>query len=77
MTRAASGPELRWRSCAALPRRTSPTFETLWSSTRVMHMLSRSPNSESLRVYVRATRYTPRGRRTELPAPSSGVVRIR
>ena len=75
MTRAASGPELRWRSCAALPRRTSPTFETLWSSTRVMRMLSRSPNSESLRVYVRATRYTPRSRRTELPAPSSGVVR--
>ena len=54
MTRAASGPELRWRSCAALPRRTSPTFETLWSSTRVMRMLSRSPNSESLCVYVHA-----------------------
>ena len=51
MTRAASGPELRWRSCAALPRRTSPTFETLWSSTRVMRMLSRSPNP-SLCVYT-------------------------
>ena len=79
MTRAASGPELRWRSCAALPRRTSPTFETLWSSTRVMRMLSRSPNYESLcvYVYVRATRYTPRSRRTELSAHSSGVVGIR
>ena len=51
MTRAASGPELRWRSCAALPRRTSPTFETLWSSTRVIRMLSRSPNP-SLCVYT-------------------------
>ena len=71
MTRAASGPELRWRSCAALPRRTSPTFETLWSSTRVMRMLSRSPNSESLRVYVRATAYAEED--TELPAPPSGV----
>ena len=81
MTRAASGPELRWRSCAALPRRTSPTFETLWSSTRVMRMLSRSPNP-SLCVYtftyaLHGTRYTPRSRWTELSAHSSGVVGIR
>lgn len=89
MTRAASGPELRWRSCAALPRRTSPTFETLWSSTRVMRMLSRSPNP-SLCVYridtftyaLHRTRNTvhantPRSRRTELSAHSSGVVGIR
>ena len=59
MTRAASGPELRWRSCAALPRRTSPTFETLWSSTRVMRMLSRSPNPSlcvyRIRLRIRAT----------------------
>ena len=65
MTRAASGPELRWRSCAALPSRTSPTFETLWSSTRVMRMLSRSPNP-SLCVYtftyaLHGTRGTRRG----------------
>ena len=70
MTRAASGPELRWRSCAALPRRTSPTFETLWSSTRVMRMLSRSPNSESLYTYALGT-YAEED--TELPAPPSGV----
>ena len=68
MTRAASGPELRWRSCAALPRRTSPTFETLWSSTRVMRMLSRSPNSESLYTYALRAEED-----TELPAPPSGV----
>ena len=77
MTRAASGPELRWRSCAALPRRTSPTFETLWSSTRVMRMLSRSPNpSLCVYVYVRATRNTVHAeeQRTELSAHSSGVV---
>ena len=65
MTRAASGPELRWRSCAALPRRNSPTFETLWSSTRVMRMLSRSPNSESLYTY--ALRPTPRRTQNSLP----------
>jgi len=77
MTRAASGPELRWRSCAALPSRTSPTFETLWSSTRVMRMLSRSPNPESLCVYVRATRYTPRREEQEDRTPCPFVGRRR
>ena len=77
MTRAASGPELRWRSCAALPSRTSPTFETLWSSTRVMRMLSRSPNSESLCIRTRYTVHAEEQEDTELPAPPSGVVGIR
>ena len=79
MTRAASGPELRWRSCAALPRRTSPTFETLWSSTRVMRMLSRSPNP-SLCVYtftyaLGATRYTVHGTRRGAGGQNSLPIR--
>ena len=78
MTRAASGPELRWRSCAALPRRTSPTFETLWSSTRVMRMLSRSPNP-SLCVYTfiycTYTRYTEHGTRRGAGGQNSLPIR--
>jgi len=78
MTRAASGPELRWRSCAALPRRTSPTFETLWSSTRVMRMLSRSLRTPSLCLYTVRVQYGTGSygdaeEDTELPAPPSGV----
>ena len=78
MTRAASGPELRWRSCAALPRRTSPTFETLWSSTRVMRMLSealRTRVSVCIRLRTRATVHTEHGTRRGAGGQNSLPIR--
>ena len=74
MTRAASGPELRWRICVTPAEDDLVNFRDVMelSSTRAMHLLICSRLSLSLSPPAPSPRVCTPTRRTLCPPPRSG-----